>query len=181
VPRFLAEVKMSEAARLTSVTFHQTCARDVIEKLRREVQRIESIDDPDSGKDHVINAFWTAWHIHHWMWDAISEKPDLKRAVLTYRGIESQTIEDHETFGAVLAGRFVPLKICRMIATSSRYVHVVPTDVQAKMSVADPAGNGNVVRSRPMVIVMGRPIAATRLLVEVDDYWVTMILDCGIE
>ena len=172
---------MSEASRLTLVTFHQTCGRDVIEKLRREVERIEGIDDPGSIGDHVINAFWTAWHVHQWMWDVISDKPDLKLAVLKYRGIEHYKIEDHETFGAVLAGRFVPLKICRMIATSSRYVHVSSTDEQCKMSIANLVANENSVRSKPMVIVMGRPIAATRLLVEVDDYWVTMILDCGLE
>ena len=172
---------MNEATRLALVALGDTCARHVIEKLRREVQRIESADDANSVRDHVVNAFCTAWHVHQWMWDAISDKPDLKLAVLRYRGIEHQTIENHETFGAVLAGRFVPLKICRMIATSSRYVQVSSTAEQANTSVADPAASGSSVRSKPMVIVMGRPIAATRLLVEVDDYWVTMILDCGIE
>lgn len=171
---------MNEAAPLALVALADTCARHVIEKLRRELQRIESADDADCARDHVVNAFCTAWHVHQWMWDAISEKPDLKRAVLRYRGIEHQTIENHETFGAMLAGRFVPLKICRMIATSSRYVLVSSTAVQANMSVADPVANGRSVRSEPMIIVMGRPIAATRLLLEVDDYWVTMILDCGI-
>lgn len=172
---------MSEANRLTLVAFDSTCAHNVIEKLRREVQRIECADDAASARDHIINAFWTAWHVHAWMWDAISDKPDLKLAVLKYRGIERQTVGSPEAFGAVLAGRFVPLKICRMIATSSRYVQVSSTDVQAKMSVVDPSAIGNSVRSRPMVIVMGRPIAPTRLLMEIDDYWVRMILDCGIE
>ena len=186
--RVWAEGKMSEASRLTLASFHQTCGRDVIEKLRREVERIESINDPGVTGDHVINAFWTAWHVHHWMWDAISDKPDLRLAVLKYRGIERYTIEDHETFGAVLASRFVPLKICRMIATSSRYVHVSSTDEQAKsvdeqakMSVASIGGSENLPRSKPMIIVMGRPVAARRLLMEVDDYWVTMILECGLE
>ena len=169
---------MNEAAPLALVLLADTCARHVIEKLRREVHRIEIADDADSVRDHVVNAFCTAWHVHQWMWDAISQKPDLKLAVLRYRGIEHQTIENHETFGAALAGRFVPLKICRMIAASSRYVQISSTAVQANMSVAD---NGSSVRAKPMIIVMGRPIAATRLLLEVDDYWVTMILDCGIE
>ena len=172
---------MNEAAPLALVALADTCARHVIEKLRRELQRIESADDADCARDHVVNAFCTAWHVHQWMWDAISEKPDLKRAVLRYRGIEHQTIENHETFGAVLAGRFVPLKICRMIATSSRYVQVSSTDAQPKMSVANLGANENFVPSKPMVIVMGRPIAATRLLVEIDEYWVTMITDCGLE
>jgi len=163
------------------VTFDRTSACDIIEKLRRDIARIDSSTECAFARDHTVNAFWTAWHIHQWMWDAISNKPDLKLAVLKYRGIERYTIEDHETFGAVLAGRFVPLKICRMIATASRYVQVSSTDVQATMSVDTLGANDNLVRSKPMVIVMGRPIAATRLLVEIDDYWVTMITDCGLE
>jgi hypothetical protein len=119
--------------------------------------------------------------VHKWIWDAISEKPDLKLAVLKYRGIETQIVEDHQSFGAMLAGRFIPLTICRMIATSSRYVHVLSNDAQAMMSIAEPVANTNLALSTPMIIVMRRPIAATRLLMEVDDYWVTMILDCGIE
>jgi hypothetical protein len=165
----------------TLVTFDRTSACDIIEKLRRDIARIDSSTECALARDHTVNAFWTAWHVHQWMWDAISDKPDLKLAVLKYRGIEGYTIEDHETFGAVLAGRFVPLKICRMIATSSRYVQVSSTDEQVKMSVANLVANENLVQSKPMVIVMGRPIAATRLLVEVDDYWVTMITDCGLE
>jgi hypothetical protein len=172
---------MSEASRLTLVTFNQTSGRDVIEKLRREVERIECIDDPASIGDHVINAFWTAWHVHHWMWDMISDKPDLKLAVLKYRGIERYTIGDPETFGTVLASRFVPLKICRMIGTSSRYVHISSTGEQAKMSVGPFVANENLGRSKPMIIVMGRSVAVRRLLEEVDDYWVTMILNCGLE
>ena len=145
---------MNEAAPLALVALADTCARHVIEKLRREVQRIESADDADAIRDHVFNAFCTAWHVHQWMWDAISDKPDLKLAVLRYRGIEHQIMENHEAFGAVLAGRFVPLKICRLIATSSRYVQVSSTAVQANMSVADPAVTGSSGRSKPMVIVM---------------------------
>lgn len=172
---------MSEASRLTLVTCRQTCGRDVIEKLRREVERIEGINDRGFAEDHVINAFWTAWHVHQWMWDAISDKRDLKLAILKYRGIERYTIENHETFGAVLASRFVPLKICRMIATSSAYVHVLSTDEHAAMSGASLVASETSVRSKPMIIVMGRPVEVRRLLMEVDDYWVTMILDCGLE
>jgi hypothetical protein len=170
---------MSDASKLTLVTFHNTCAIDTIEKLRREVDRIECADDSDSVRDHVVNAFWTAWHVHQWMWDTIRDKPSLKLAVLKYRGIERHQIEDHETFGALLASRFVPLKICRLIAASSQYVQVSLTGEHGLLLLATPDSNS--VRSTPMVMLMGRPIAATRLLVEIDDYWVTMILDCGIE
>src|SRR4051794_40613001 len=107
---------MSDAT-LRLVAFHDTCAIDIIEKLRRDIDRIERADGGEAVRDHVVNAFWTAWHVHQWMWSTISDKPDLKLAVLRYRGLEGETIEDHETFGNMLASRFVPLKICRLIAT----------------------------------------------------------------
>jgi hypothetical protein len=181
---------MSDAARLSLVAFHNTSAEDVIEKLRREIDRIDAAGGQEFIRDHVVNAFWTAWHVHNWMWNAIKEKPDLKTAVLKYRGIENERIEDHESFGAALARRFVPLRICRMVATSSRYVHVgLSMDVLTVASTTDPADaspcgamvNLESVRPIPMVVILGKPVAATRLLVEVDDYWVTMILECEIE
>src|SRR5215813_241210 len=113
---------MSDATQLSSVAFHDTRAIDVIEKLRREIDRIETAVNGEAVRDHVVNAFWTAWHIHQWLWTAISDKPELKRALLRYRGLENETIGGPETFGALLASRFVPLKICRFIATSSQYV-----------------------------------------------------------
>ena len=171
---------MSDAIQLRSVAFHETCAIDIIEKLRREIDRIECADSGEAARDHVVNAFWTAWHVHQWMWSAISDKPDLKLAVLRYRGLEGEAIEGHETFGDLLASRFVPLKICRFIATSSQYVEVSLTGEQGLVSLAPPTMVPDSVRPTPMIMVMARPIAATRLLVEIDDYWVTMILDCGI-
>ena len=163
---------MNEATRLGLVSFHATSAADVIEKLRRELQRIEQASDLETAKDHVTNAFWSAWHVHKWMWDAIDEKPDLKQTVLEYRGIACCEIDDEVAFGAMLASRFMPLKICRLIATSSRYVDVT-SGLSSNLSSSTPSSLN--------LVVLGRPISATRLLTEIDNYWVTMILDCGIE
>jgi len=164
---------MNEAARLGLLNFRATSPSDVIEKLRRELQRIEQASDPETAQDYVINAFWSAWHVHRWMWDAIDVKPDLKQAVLEYRGIASYKIDNEVAFGAVLASRFMPLKICRLIATSSRYVDVSPTLPETSVAIT--------MRSTPHIVVLGKPISAARVLKEVDDYWITMIVDCGIE
>jgi hypothetical protein len=180
------------------VAFDQTSARDVIEKLRREIDRIESLAERDFAKDHVMNAFSTAWHIHEWLWDTIKDEPELKAAVLKYRGID-ETIDDHQAFGLALARRFVPLKICRVIATSSKHLHVIVSSESrehdgAEFQAFDVIGGGlsgttqdpsvpalSAVRCMPAVIIMGRRVAAARLLAEIDDYWVTLIEGCGIE
>ena len=174
------------------VTFDRTSAFDVIEKLRRDIARIESSTERTIARDHTVSAFWTAWHIHQWLWDVISKQPELKFALLSYRGIENEQIEDSAAFGTALAQRFVPLKICRMIATSPNYVRVVvPSSSQGEIAAgiqdakSDPTGSGDTadapVGMDPVVFILGRPIAATRLLIEIDEYWVTMMVECGIE
>jgi hypothetical protein len=188
---------MTEGTELKLVTFDRTSARDVVQKLRREIERIEIAADCDLARDQVINAFWTAWHLHEWLWSAVSERPELKAAVLKYRGIDEAGINDQKALGAALAGRFVPLKICRVIATSSKLVQVVlQSESDARTLSPDVAGigegpNGEMqalsalastpARCMPMIVVMGRPVVATRILKELEDYWVTLIQECGIE
>lgn len=190
---------MSEGTELKLVTFDRTTAKDLLEKLRREIERLESTVEREFSKDHVTNAFWTAWHLHEWLWNAVGEQPKLRSEVLKYRGIEDEGIDDAGTFGAALARRFVPLKICRVIATSSNHVRVIllpenPNDDGLLFSGFDgPEGSstGQIqnltvlhptpTRSVPMVVIMGRPVAATRLLKEVENYWITLIHECGIE
>lgn len=186
-------IEMSGSTDLKLITFAPTSAKDALEKLRREIERIEKPAESRYAGDHVINAFWTAWHLHEWIWDAIREQPDLKIAVLKYRGIDDENIDDQKAFGAALARRFVPLKICRMIATSPKHVQVVlpsggPIDGAGVFLVADAIGGGLssawqdpvALTPSPMVIIMGRQVVATRLLGEIDDYWATLIDQCQI-
>jgi len=164
---------MNEGARLGLINVRETSASDVIEKLRRELQRIEQANDPEAAADHVINAFWSAWYVHKWMWNAIDGKPDLRQAVLEYRGISHYKIDDDVAFGAALASRFVPLKICRQVATSPRFVDVSPLLPETCPHIS--------MKPMPKIVILGKLVSAISLLNEIDDYWVTMIVDCGIE
>jgi hypothetical protein len=189
---------MSDGTELQLVTFERTSAKGVLEKLRREIERIESGMEREFAADHVINAFWTAWHLHAWLWDAVKERPKLRSDVLQYRGIDEQGIEDHYSFGTALARRFVPLKICRMIAIAPRHVRVVLSPENGSDGTAYQAFDvvgGSVtggaedlsaigqpsIRWVPMVIVMGKPVVAARLLNEIESYWVTLIHETGVE
>lgn len=189
---------MSDGTELQLVTFERTSAKGVLEKLRREIERIESGMEREFAADHVINAFWTAWHLHAWLWDAVKERPTLRSDVLQYRGIDEQGIEDHYSFGTALARRFVPLKICRMIAIAPRHVRVVLSPENGNDGTAYQAFDvvgGSVTGGAddlsalgqpsihwvPMVIVMGKPVVATRLLSEIESYWVTLIHETGVE
>lgn len=190
---------MSDGTELQLVTLERTSAKGILEKLRREIERIEGGLEREFAADHVINAFWTAWHLHAWLWDAIKDRPTLKSDVLQYRGVDEQGIENHYSFGTALARRFVPLKICRKIATAPRHVRVVlspenASDGGTAYQAFDVVG-GSVTGGAedlsavgqppihwvPMVIVMGKPVVVTRLLNEIESYWVTLIHEMGVE
>lgn len=181
---------MTNGAELKLVTFEQTSARHLLDKLRREIKRIDDAGERALAQDHVTNAFWTAWYVHEWIWETIKETPKLKAAVLGYRGIDEAGIDDHRSFGAALAGRFVPLKICRMIATSPKQADVVLSQDLGTASSADAGKEGSLnghshtfsgIAPAAAIVIMGKPVVASRLLEEIEQYWVTLIHECGIE
>jgi len=187
---------MSDGTGLKLIAFEETSAKDVLAKLHREIDRIDSGIDHDHVGDHVVNAFWTAWHFHEWLWAAIKEKPELKAAILKYRGLDGEYIDNRLSFGMALAERFVPLKICRIIATSPRHVSVTAARPSVHHELAAIVDIGHAPADEdqqflalhlsshqdvPAVLVMGRPVVATRLLKEVEEYWVTLIHECGVE
>jgi len=189
---------MNEGKELQLVTFEITSAKEVLAKLHREIERIGAKPKVEFVADHVMNAFWTAWHMHVWIWDAIKDQPALRDTVIMYRGIEDESIRDAHTFGTALARRFVPLKICRKIAMGGRHVQVVwATEKEGEDSQAfngeessQRAGNGDKgskrghkadVQNAPMVVVMGRAVSVIQLLREVEEYWITLIHENGVE
>ena len=182
---------MSDGTGLKLVTFDPTSARHVLAKLHREIERIDSAPGDVHVGDHISNAFSTAWQLHQWVWDAIHNEPRLRAAVLKYRGLEEAGVQDSTTFGAALAGRFVPLKICRVIANTPKHIRVVLAE-DSKLSDADgesfssESDESRMLNLSPQrwvaaIVVMDRTVAATRLLREIEEYWVTLIHECGIE
>ena len=181
------EADLNQAPDLHLVTLELTSAENLIAKLRRQIERIENAAEREVVADHVNDAFWTAWLVHDWIWDAIKDDQALKAAVLKYRGMDEEKIEDQKSFGIALARRFVPLKICRLVASTPRRRALVVLGTKNVSGgfdiVSAGASSGGTFASddlTPLVMIMGKPVAATRLLCEIDDYWVTLINESGI-
>ena len=59
-------------------TFDIENPRDMLDKLLREIKRLECTDDREQAADHCFNAAVTAWHIHDWIWREAEANADLK-------------------------------------------------------------------------------------------------------
>jgi hypothetical protein len=159
--------------------------------MNREIGRAETDTDREHAGDHVINALWSAWHLHEWVWDAIRDNAPSKARVLLQAGLPSNGITNQKQFGAELARRHKDLEIARIIATSVKHVHVMlepdsPRAVRTHFSstahttIYMKSGDPNsTVRKKihwvPKIVVDGKSVSARALLTRIDAFWVAII------
>lgn len=177
-----------KGVKLTSVTFDHTSAKDHLEKLRRECGRLEHAQDREQACDHLLNAFGTAWHLHEWVWDTIRDQPELRACVFAKFNISESDVKGSKNFGAELARRKPALEISRIIATSSKHVHVELYDSSPKSvgtAFSSTRSSNNPITDRitwkPKIVVDDDRVAASDLLNELDAFWVDLIYSCNID
>lgn len=177
---------------LKNVSFDVTTAQDMLEKLRREIERIGDAAERESIGDHVINAFWTAWHLHEWVWVAMCSDPDKRSRVLKSLGISSADGRTKNGFveGLVKARRH--LEVCRLVANSAKHVHVEvsadgPKDVQTGFRIRPSEAGAPIVLTasgfyggnwEPMIVLDGKRHNVLGMLAGIDADWVLLVHSC---
>ncbi len=104
-----------------SATFDLVTCRDLLEKLQREISRIEEAAARPDVCDHGTNAAFTAWHLTDWVW------ADLENNWVTRSAIAKQAGDYPPNFNLgqfqdYVAKKCEDLEICRIIATASKHV-----------------------------------------------------------
>lgn len=190
---------MARSESIELISFDLTSAKDHLEKLRREIDRFESTREREQMGDHLVNAFWTAWHLHDWVWDTIRDQPELQRRVFAKFGISASDVNGQRDFGGELGRRNRDLEVARIIATSSKHVHVslhndspkavgtafrtvtaMTNALSGGMQVLDGMG-GTHIEWSPMIVVEDKPTPALEVLQRLDAFWVDLIYGCEIE
>src|SRR6266550_2815650 len=59
-------------------TFAINSSRDMLEKLKREIERLAGSIIRQEVVDHGLNAAMTAWHLTDWTWKEIKDSPRLR-------------------------------------------------------------------------------------------------------
>src|SRR5437763_4793646 len=59
-------------------TFGINSSRDMLEKLKREIERLAGSITRQEVVDHGLNAAMTAWHLTDWTWKEIKDSPRLR-------------------------------------------------------------------------------------------------------
>lgn len=180
---------------LEFASFDLRSPKDLLEKINREIARAVFDADREHAGDHVVNAFWSAWHIHDWLWDAIKGNDRLKGCVLAKAGIRGD-IKGRKQFGAALARQFRELEIARIIATSSKHVHVTlepdsPRAVRTHFSSGehftlhiDGKVESPITRAThwiPKVTFDNQTILARDVLNKIDAFWVDLLYGCDVD
>ena len=104
-----------------SATFDLVSCRNVLDKLQREIKRIEKALPRPDVCDHGTNAAITAWHLNEWVWADIKENWQIRAAIAKQAGRAANNFS-LEDFQGYVAERWECLKICRIIATASKHI-----------------------------------------------------------
>lgn len=108
-----------------SATFDLVSCGDLLEKLQREIKRIEDTKDRKDVCDHGTNAAFTAWHMTDWAWADFEKNSAIRAAIAKQAGcyppkFNLGQFQDH------VAEKCEELRICRAIATASKHVGCDP-------------------------------------------------------
>ena len=93
---------MANASREPQLTPPKTCAidsgRDMIEKLKREIERLAGSVIREEIVDHGLNAVMTAWHLTDWTWREIQGSIPRVRSVTARAGTPIRELKQFQQF-----------------------------------------------------------------------------------
>lgn len=96
----------------------------MLDKLRWEWEQLrEQCTNREALVNHAINGAWTGWHIHDWVWVAISRDLAKKSTFAKKAGVALQKF-DQQAFAEWLRADKKELDYCRIIATSAKHFGV---------------------------------------------------------
>lgn len=114
---------------------------EMVDKLKRELDRYREAETRDVREDHMMNFIWTAWHLYEWAWHGIETLDTDDRKKLEHAaGTAWQSKTDFRNW----AKRQCPaLGACRQLSNSVKHPgsskvlnDEVPVDVTARPTMA---------------------------------------------
>ena len=78
-------------------TFGINSSRDMLEKFKREIERLAGSITRQEVVDHGLNAAMIAWHLTDWAWKEIKDSPRL-RSLATRAGTPIRELKQFQEF-----------------------------------------------------------------------------------
>jgi hypothetical protein len=99
-------------------TFAINSSRDMLEKLKREIERLAGSIIRQEIVDHGLNAAMTAWHLTEWTWREIQGSIPRFRSLIARAGTP---IRDLKQFQEFVKRDCAELAYCEGIAVSTKH------------------------------------------------------------
>src|ERR1700741_3727609 len=79
-------------------TFALDSSRDMLEKLKREIERLAGSIIRQEVVDHGLNAAMTAWHLTDWTWREIQDSTPRLRTLTARAGTRVRELKQFQEF-----------------------------------------------------------------------------------
>jgi hypothetical protein len=140
---YLERVPMAlREPQVTPKTFAINSSRDMLEKLKREIERLAGSIIRQEVVDHGLNAAMTAWHLTDWTWKEIKDSSQLRSLTARAR----MPIRELKQFQEFVKRDCAELAYCEGIAVSTKHfgfskLPVFSTKVTERFKISpDPIG-----------------------------------------
>jgi hypothetical protein len=99
-------------------TFAINSTRDMLDKLKREIDRLAGSIIRQEVVDHGLNAAMTAWHLTEWAWRDIQDSIPRLRALTARAGMPIRELKQFQEF---VKGDCAELAHCEGISVSTNH------------------------------------------------------------
>jgi hypothetical protein len=99
-------------------TFAVNSSRDLLEKLKREIERLAGSIIRQEIVDHGLNAAMTAWHLTDWTWSEIQDSSLRLRSLTAKAGTPIRELKQFEEF---VKRNCTEIAYCEGIAVSTKH------------------------------------------------------------
>jgi hypothetical protein len=99
-------------------TFAINSSRDMLEKLKREIERLAGSIIRQEVVDHGLNAAMTAWHLTDWTWREIQGSIPQFRSLTARAGTPIKELKQFQEF---VKRNCAELAYCEGIAVSTKH------------------------------------------------------------
>jgi hypothetical protein len=104
-------------------TFGLNSCRDLCEKLKRELNRLNAAKGREDITDHCINFSITAWHLCDWIWEKHKANDD-RFLFLKQTKADSALWKTLGDFRKYIDSREPRIRVCGLIANSAKHLEL---------------------------------------------------------
>lgn len=162
-------------------TFNTEGPRNMLDKLDRELDRIDAATTLEDAGDHCQNAILTAWHIQDWIWKQAEARPPLMDEIRNRYSDQTVKATPKDHWKNYLRKNCRELDLCRILSVRIKHADLgfIKDDKLGIQPTTLDTGGSPSRNARWKLYADGDVLVAGNVLETVHGFWNVLLSDLG--